>query len=142
MKFIIIAIVIAVTSIVVINMNTNYAKAIINGNEITLEIVTSLEDQRRGLSNRDSLEYNSGMLFVYKDLTIRSFWMKEMEFPIDILWIDENNMIIGIEENVLPDSFPDKFISPEPVRFVLELIGGWSVEHDVKIGDLVDITIY
>lgn len=142
MKFIIIAIVVAVTSIVVINMNTNYSKAIINGNEITLEVVTSIEDQRRGLSNRGSLEYNSGMLFVYKDLAIRSFWMKEMEFPVDIFWIDENSMIIGIEENVLPESFPDRFISPKPVPFVLELSGGWSLENDVKIGDLVDITIH
>lgn len=137
MKFIIIAIAVFIL-LVGINMNKDYSKAIINGNEINLEVVTSLEDQKMGLSNRDLLDYDTGMLFLYEDLKRRSFWMKEMRFSIDILWIDENNTIIGIEESVSPDSFPERFISSKPVPFVLELVGGWSKEHRIRVGDTVE----
>lgn len=137
MKFIIIAIA-AFLLIIGINMNKEYSKATISGNEINLEVVTSLEDQKRGLSNRDSLDYDTGMLFLYKDSKIRSFWMKEMKFSIDIIWIDENNTIIGIEENISPDSYPKKFISPKPIPFALELVGGWSREHGISVGEEVE----
>lgn len=139
MKYIIIAIV-ALILIFGINMNIDkdYSKATINGNEISLEVISSIEDQIRGLSNRDSLDYDTGMLFLYKDSKTRSFWMKEMRFSVDILWIDENNIIVGIEKNVSPDSYPKKFISPKPVPFALELAGGWGMEHGLKIGDLVE----
>ena len=137
MKFIIIAIALFIL-LIGISMNKDYSRVIINGDKINLEVVTSIEDQKRGLSNRDLLDYDTGMLFLYEDSKRRSFWMKEMRFSIDILWIDENNTIIGIEESVSPDSFPERFVSPKPVSFVLELVGGWSKEHGLKIGDTVE----
>ena len=139
MKFLfVIGIVVLLIFMIDIRSKQDFSKMIVNGKEINLEVVKTLEDKRRGLSGRDSLDADAGMLFLFEDSANRSFWMKEMNFPIDILWIDENREIVGIEENVFPNSFPQKFLSPKPVPFVVEVNGGWSREHKIKVGDTVE----
>ena len=139
MKFLfVIGIVVLLIFMIDISSKQDFSKMIVNGKEINLEVVKTLEDKRRGLSGRDSLDADAGMLFLFEDSAVRSFWMKEMNFPIDILWIDENMEIVGIEESVSPNSFPQKFLSPKPVPFVVEVNGGWSREHKIKVGDTVE----
>ena len=139
MKFLfVIGIVVLLIFMIDISSKQDFSKMIVNGKEINLEVVKTLEDKRKGLSGRDSLDIDVGMLFLFEDSAIRSFWMKEMNFPIDILWIDENREIVGIEESVSPNSFPQKFLSPKPVPFVVEVNGGWSREHKIKVGDTVE----
>lgn len=114
-------------------------KILIGGAEISVEVADTVEERSRGLSGRASLKENKGMLFVFDEPGIYPFWMKDMLFVIDIIWIGEEGRIVGINENVPPDSFPQTFSPPEPVRYVLEVPAGWVKNHDTKVGDLVEL---
>lgn len=107
----------------------------INGNQIEVEIVRTPEEQMRGLSGRESLAENGGMLFVYEEPLIPSFWMKDMNFPLDIIWIGEDKKIVDITENMLPETYPQTFQPKASVRYVLEVNAGWTQAHGISISD-------
>lgn len=109
----------------------------IRNTTIKVEIADTLTSRKQGLSGRTSLGDGRGMLFVYDTPGFYSFWMKDMSFPIDIIWIDESKQIIGITENVSPDTFPETFRPSNPARSVLEVSAGWSDRNFIKTGDLV-----
>lgn len=112
----------------------------IGNNKLTVEIADQPEEQSQGLSDRNSLGQNEGMLFVFPRPLVASFWMKEMLISLDMIWIDENKTIIGIQKYVSPDTFPKTFGPPSPVKYVLEVNAGWSDINKIKIGDkMVDI---
>lgn len=111
--------------------------AIINDIEIELEIVRTDEEKARGLSGRESLAANAGMLFLYDQQTTPSFWMKEMNFPIDIIWIGGDKRIVDITENIAPETFPQLFRPRASVQYVLEVNATWAKNHNVAIGDEV-----
>ena len=62
-------------------------------------------------------------------------WMKDMQFPIDILWLDAEYKIVFIKHVSTPETYPESFYSDVPARYVLELPAGFAREHDFKIGD-------
>ncbi|MCC6290679.1 DUF192 domain-containing protein [Candidatus Nomurabacteria bacterium] len=93
---------------------------ILDGKKIDLELAQTPEEMTRGLSGREGLPEDSGMLFVYPEDTVPAFWMKDMRFPIDIIWLDKNWMVVGIEKNLLPSTYPQTFSPPKPIRYVLE----------------------
>jgi uncharacterized membrane protein (UPF0127 family) len=99
--------------------------------------VRTPEEQMRGLSGRQSLEENAGMLFVYEIPSVPGFWMKEMNFPIDIIWIDENKKIVGITENLAPETFPQVFYPRSSVQYVLEVNSDWARDHSISVDDKV-----
>lgn len=110
--------------------NTNYIK--IADKFIKVELAISDFQQKLGLSNRTSLEIDSGMLFIFEKIEPHHFWMKDMNFPIDIIWIDENFKIIFIEENVSPESYPKTFGPAEASKYVLEVRAGFSEENGLE----------
>lgn len=91
-----------------------------DGTQMAVEISADPVTQAKGLSGRQCIANDWGMLFSFKDSDIRQFWMKDMNFPIDIVWIDDNFQVVGVETNVSPDTYPQTFASPSPVKFVLE----------------------
>lgn len=101
---------------------------------IKLKVANSLNEQRQGLSGRESLADNSGMLFVYNDSERRCFWMKNMRFPIDIVWLDADKRIVHIYENLSPNTYPESFCSDELARYVIELNSGMVKKLDLSIG--------
>ena len=108
-------------------------------NKVFVEIMDTPEKRAHGLSGRSLLSENEGMLFVFEEKDIMpAFWMKDMSFAIDIIWIDENFKIIGIEENLSPDTFPRAFSPSEPVKYVLETPAGWSKKNSIRVGDNVE----
>lgn len=123
-------------------MNENFVE--INGLKIKVEIAKTPTEQARGLSNREILNDQEGMLFVYPDYKIRNFWMKKMQFSIDTIWIS-NDKIVGIEKNIpLFDGVDEEKIkryqSPVAVNYVLEVNAGFSDKNNIKVGDRVKIT--
>lgn len=89
-----------------------------------VETVSTPEELRLGLSGRTFLAPRQGMLFVFPYNTIQSMWMKDMRFPIDIIWISEDRRITKIYENVQPCVVPNecsKYSSETPVLYGLEL---------------------
>lgn len=97
----------------------------------------------QGLSGRESLPEDAGMLFIFSSSTVQTFWMKGMKFPLDMIWI-QGGRIAGIEKNVPPE--PDKSVfslkmysSPEAVDRVLEINAGLSERYGFEVGDPVEL---
>ncbi|MDO8655120.1 MAG: DUF192 domain-containing protein [bacterium] len=107
----------------------------IGNQELSVEIADTIAKQVRGLSGHQPLKENEGMLFMYENPRVLSFWMKDMRFPIDIIWIDEHKNIVGIASDISPDTFPQTFSSAVPVQYVLEVSAGWAEFHGVVAGD-------
>ncbi len=101
---------------------------------IKIEIADSDAEHERGLSGRESLALNAGLLFVFETPSTYGFWMKNMNFPIDMIWIDSDYKIITIKENVEPDSYPNIFKPRAPAKYVLEVNSGFVKQYGLKEG--------
>lgn len=107
---------------------------------INVEIVTSPTEQRMGLGDRDGLEWNTGMLFMYRSPREVVIWMKRMRFPIDILWIRQGK-IVHIEKRVPPpaamttDNHLKRYGIGVYADQVLELPSGFADRLRIKLGD-------
>jgi len=110
----------------------------INSLRFSAEVADTPELRELGLSYRDRLEENTGMVFIFDTPTATSFWMKDMNFSIDIVWIRADGAIVDITENLAPETYPDTFRPKAPVQYVLEVNAGWAKEHNVSIGDKVE----
>jgi uncharacterized membrane protein (UPF0127 family) len=91
---------------------------------IRVLIAKTPSTRERGLSGYTSIAADQGMLFIFPRAEGVGFWMKDMEFPIDIVWMDKNKKITGVTKNLSPKSYPKTFLSPGDVQFVLELNAG------------------
>ena len=96
--------------------------------------------QARGLSGRPGLPEKTGMLFIFREAATRAFWMSEMLFSIDIIWIRDGRIIGFVADAPAPQGErPATFYSPEPADMVLELEAG-SVKRDgLAAGDEVKL---
>lgn len=93
--------------------------------------------RRQGLSGVSSIEEDEGMLFIFEKEGDYLFWMKDMNFPIDIIWINDDLKIVHVEENVKPENFPVRYASPEPARLVLETNAFFAKTFNLREGDRV-----
>ncbi|MEK7168961.1 MAG: DUF192 domain-containing protein [Patescibacteria group bacterium] len=114
---------------------------VINDKEIKVEVAKTNEERAKGLSNRNSLDENSGMIFVFNINSKPSFWMKDTKVPLDIIWINDDK-IVSINKNVEPepnkkDSQLKKYPAPSEIDYVLEVNGGFSDKHGIKAGSTV-----
>lgn len=109
----------------------------INNVEFFVEVMDSDEVRKKGLSGRDNLCENCGMLFVFDKVGRHGFWMKNMKFDIDILWIRDGE-IVFIEKNVSYET-PEIVYSPNvESELVLELNAGAVEEFGTEVGDKID----
>ncbi len=90
--------------------------------------------REQGLSGRTSLAENEGMLFIFEKSGSYGFWMKDMNFSIDIVWINDKNQVVGVDKSVSPGTYPQVFYPLVPVKYVLELPAGFSEAHNIKVG--------
>lgn len=109
----------------------------IAGQNIEVELALNSEIQVQGLSGRKSLAKNSGMLFVFSKSDKYAFWMKDMNFAIDIIWFNEKMEVVYIKENALPSSYPETYESENPAKYILEVNSGFAEKNNLKIGDKV-----
>ncbi len=110
--------------------------------QFSAAVAASASKQRTGLSSYDSLDASEAMLFVFDSAEKRTFWMKGMSFPIDIIWIDDG-IVVDITRNLQPPSHVVDIKtarSAKPASLVLEVQGGASLQHNISIGDPVLIT--
>ncbi len=113
----------------------------IDDSVLKVEIADEPAEYQRGLSGRDSLPPDEGMLFVFESPAQPGFWMKDMAFPIDIIWIGADHKIIAITPSLGVDSYPATFHPPEPVVYVLEVNAGISARNGWLVGDLVEFNL-
>lgn len=144
LKYVIIGIVAILLIVGLVDKFSSPVKKInINGQEYKIEVVSTPAKLSKGLSDRENIAENEAMLFLFGDKDFRSFWMKDMNFPIDLLWID-GNLIVGWEENMDPqigdpETSLKKYRSLQPVDKVLELPAGAIKKLDIKRGQNINL---
>ena len=122
------------------------AKVIINGFELRVYLAVTNDQQIKGLSVKDHLKENEGMLFVYQQPSRQGFWMKDMKFPIDIIWLDNNGTVVYIKNSLQPCIMTFAFLCPtytpdKDSLYVLETGSGFSKKHGIKIGTHADFQL-
>ena len=113
---------------------------------IGVEVAATPATRQHGLSDRASLPSDAGMLFDLGQTQVATFWMKDMHFPLDMVWIDENHTVAGVAENVQPqpgaaDSQLTLYHSTSPVRYVLELNAGAAARLGFTTGAQVSFEL-
>lgn len=102
---------------------------------ITAEVARTPAAHDKGLSGRTELLPDTGLLFVFDVPDVYYFWMKDMSFPIDIIWIGSDMRIVDLTESVQPASYPAEFTSRAPAQYVLEVPAGTIKKQNFHIGD-------
>ena len=110
----------------------------IGGARLNLLLATTTEAKTRGLSGMFSLPTDEAMLFTFNPPVREGFWMKEMNFPIDIIWIDQENKIVDVWQDALPSSYPKIYFPKANSSYVLETNANFFKNHDLMIGDSVN----
>lgn len=113
----------------------------IGNNFLNVEVADTDAERAQGLSGRTTLAENAGMLFVFNTPGFYNFWMPNMYFPIDIIWVSENRRIIGIVENAPPldpRGTIVQYAPPAPIAYALETPAGFSAQHNIAAGQQVD----
>ncbi|WP_254762947.1 DUF192 domain-containing protein [Natrinema marinum] len=110
---------------------------------IDVEVATSYQEKRTGLSNHESLESGNGMLFVFDQEADRTFVMREMDFPIDIIYIGADHEITSIHHARAPGPNEDgnNIRYPGRGKWVLEVPRGYTNETGIDVGDYVEIDL-
>lgn len=116
------------------------AKVRIKDAVFAVDVAVTEAQKQKGLGGRDSLPDGHGMLFPYDHIEQYEFWMKDMRFPIDIVWI-RGKTVVDISQNVPPPKANERPVIVKPseaVDKVLEIKAGSSKEFGISIGDYVE----
>ncbi len=108
-----------------------------------VEIADTPEKHARGLMHRGCLKDGHGMLFIFAEEEVRSFWMKNTLIPLDMIFLNSQGQVVGMHESVPPceaDPCPG-YESGLPARYVLEIAGGQAEKLKLKAGDKIFIPI-
>jgi uncharacterized membrane protein (UPF0127 family) len=119
--------------------------AVINGHIFRLEIPADEAAFYQGLGNRPSLSENTAMLFIYQQESYLSFWMKDMLFPLDILFLDSSLKIVDIQtmqpEPGVPDYELRSYRSSAPAMYAIEMNAGLADKLGFTVGMVVELFI-
>ncbi len=106
---------------------------------LRLEIADSESERSQGLSGRESLADDTGMLFIFDSPSYPGFWMKDMHFALDFVWINSDWQIVQIDRDVQPDTYPQIFTPNSAVRYVLEINSGKANELGLEVSDVIKL---
>ena len=121
---------------------TKYTNVKITNTEIRAEIADTLIKRTKGLMFRKSLSQNEGMLFIFNEEGYHGFWMMNMSFPIDIIWIEKEKKVVYIEKNAQPCGLIcSSYIPKEKAMYVLEVNANFTEEHGIKIGSSLEFEL-
>jgi len=115
--------------------------ASLNNQEVTLAIAADQPRRRLGLSGVEELPQDYGMIFVFPEERPHGFWMKQMNFPIDIAWLNSDKKIVKIMNNVAPETFPTTFGAEVDSRYVIEVNAGFFETYGVEFGQEVEFEL-
>ena len=124
-------------------INTNYIDVCINKKCFESRIADTPQTRVKGLMNQDRLPINEGMLFIFNEYKVHEFWMKNMNFPLDIIYINNDHIISSIIRNAPPCKTEecDIYKPKNKSMMVLEINGGLAEKYDIKIGQNVEFYI-
>jgi uncharacterized membrane protein (UPF0127 family) len=103
---------------------------------VKVEIANTPSERELGLMYRQRLDADAGMIFVFPALDHLTFWMKNTEIPLDMIFVAANGKVLGIVENATPFSENSRSVEGESL-YVLEVNGGFAKRHHLRAGDLL-----
>lgn len=107
----------------------------ISNQKIDVIVADTPAERTKGLSGRERLAEREGMLFTFTDESEYCFWMKDMNFALDIVWLNEDRQVVSIKENATPESYPESFCPTKPAQYVLEVNANKAAEWGINVGD-------
>lgn len=112
-----------------------------DGIEVKVMVADSEIERLKGLMFRENLPENQGMLFVFENQEIRSLWMKNTLMPLDMIFVDSNNLIVDIIENAEPCKTQECpiYTSNAPAMYIIEVNAGFVKKNGIEVGDMVRI---
>ena len=120
-----------------INFSTN---GIIGNTPIQLGYARTPVEWKKGLSGQVQMKKNEGLLFLFKKQDYYGIWMKDMLFPIDVMWLNESGHVVYIKENFLPSSYPETITPNILSTSVLEVTSGFVKSNKIGVGDALIFT--
>lgn len=143
MKWLIRILIFIIILIIIFGCVDNRATVKISGREFLVSVADEPAEWIQGLSGIEYLPDNTVKLFIFPDKQVRSFWMKDMLIPIDLLWIDDK-IVVGYEDKIPVPLIGQELIhysSPVPVDKVIEMSAGLRQDLGLNINDQIDINI-
>ncbi|MDQ3835795.1 MAG: DUF192 domain-containing protein [Thermoproteota archaeon] len=120
------------------------ANVTVKGQTLIADISATNEQRTKGLSVKDGLSENQAMLFVFENEAEHRFWMKDMKFPIDIIWMDANKTVIHVEHDLQPCStilLCTTYKANGNSLYVLETVGGFAQKYGITKGTHIDFDL-
>jgi uncharacterized protein len=102
---------------------------------VQVGIANTPAEQQQGLSDTSALGSDQGLLFVFSTADTYGFWMKDMNYPLDMIWFDQNFNIVDITRDATPESYPKVFYPSQKVLYVLEVNANFTSAHGLEVGD-------
>lgn len=119
--------------------STYATRVVIAETSVKVQVADDTDKRKTGLSDTTLLKPNEGMFFIFDKLDFHGIWMKDMDFPIDIIWLDQNKKVVYISENISPETFPKVFKPTIKSLYVLEVNAGFVKNAGIKIGDMATV---
>lgn len=113
----------------------------IGDQDISLIVVNTNETRTMGLSGMESLPEDQAMLFVFNEPDKYGIWMKDMKFPIDIIWLDDQKKVVYIESDISPDTYPKVFTPEQESLYILETNTGFIEKNNIEVGKVLNFTL-
>jgi len=118
---------------------SNYVKIKIGNTDYKIELAKTTAQKSKGLSSRQTLCKNCGMLFIFGFETNLPFWMKDTLIPLDMIWLDKNGKIVDIQ-TITETNSTKIYQNQTPAKYVLELNANDSQKINLKIGNIIDLS--
>jgi uncharacterized protein len=106
--------------------------------QVAVEVAATTRERSRGLMFRTSMAEERGMIFVFKKPDVNQFWMRNTCIPLDMLFVDHDGVIVGIEENV-PTMNDSTYSVPCPSSYVIEVNAGYCRRHGIVAGQKIEL---
>jgi uncharacterized membrane protein (UPF0127 family) len=110
------------------------------GKILTVELANTASSRELGLSGRPGMKNGEGMLFVFDKEGKYGFWMKDMLFSLDMIWINKDGVVVALERDLAPESYPKTYMNGPDALYVLEINKGQADIYGLFLGSKVTIT--
>jgi uncharacterized protein len=123
-----------ILNVLIIHENRSEPTLVFGRQNFKLIVASTPSEIEKGLGGRQSLPLNQGMLFYLRNTDYQCFWMKDMSFPIDIIWVNSEKQVTTITPNVSPNTYPHVFCPSANSLYVIELNAGVTSRAGISEG--------
>ncbi|HVO86345.1 MAG TPA: DUF192 domain-containing protein [Candidatus Binatia bacterium] len=106
----------------------------VNGHSLSAQLAATEAQREKGLGGRACIGTSQAMLFLFNQPGYYYFWMRDMHFAVDMVWLSDAKQVVYVQPNVLPSTYPNSFVSQQPARYVIELRAGQAERLGIGTG--------